>query len=411
MTNSVAIRPKKLNTRFDIFAWYDWVRASGRPVAWCSAFAPAEVLLACGIIPVYPENHAAMLGALSPTHDPNDPWSGEAIATAEAAGHLGPQLCSYAQADIGALLNAGSPIQGLPKPDLFYSCDSQCSVVARWGDQVKAIEGRKGREIPHYVLKAVPLRSEAYASGQLDQFRADLRAHAIDMGNRFGTPFSERRFAEVVAESQAANSLWQDCLELAKHRPAPWTNTDAFQAMAPIVIARGDPRCTDYYQQLANELQHRVSHDIPAIPRERHRLLWDAIPIWPRKNWLAEQCAAAESAFVCSTYTHSWWFNFDLDTPWESVSERYAWNTMNRSGQWVLDWTLNLVRDYHVDGIVCHWNKSCGIWNSYIKRRLKGYQAAGIPHTVIQADMVDPREFDETAISDQLMTFLGGLQG
>ena len=179
--------------------------------------------------------------------------------------------------------------------------------------------------------------------------------------------------------------------------------------MAPIVIARGDPRCTAYYRDLLAELEMRVQTQQAAIPNERHRLLWDAIPIWPRKNWLAEHCAEAESAFVCSTYTHSWWFNFDLNNPWDSLSERYAWNTMNRSGQWVLDWTLDLVRSYQVDGIVCHWNKSCGIWNSYVKRRLAGYEAAGIPHTVIHADMVDPRAFDEATVSRQLSQFIAGL--
>jgi hypothetical protein len=53
----------KLETRFDIFGFYEEIGRSGRPIAWCSAFAPAEVLLAAGVMPVYPENHAAMLGA------------------------------------------------------------------------------------------------------------------------------------------------------------------------------------------------------------------------------------------------------------------------------------------------------------------------------------------------------------
>jgi len=43
----------RLSTTFDIFAWYDAVRASGKPVAWCSAFAPAEVLVSStGVIGV-----------------------------------------------------------------------------------------------------------------------------------------------------------------------------------------------------------------------------------------------------------------------------------------------------------------------------------------------------------------------
>jgi benzoyl-CoA reductase/2-hydroxyglutaryl-CoA dehydratase subunit BcrC/BadD/HgdB len=400
----------RLNTRFDLYGWYDQVRASGKPVAWCSAFAPAEALLAAGVIPVYPENHAAMLGALSPERDMQRPWSRSAIEVAEAAGFSGPKLCSYAQADIGVLLGASSPIGSLPAPDAFYACDSQCAVVARWGEAVRQIVGRSGRECPHYVLHAPPLRGEHHSEAELTGFSDQLREHIQDICRRFGTTYSKERLQSVVAESAAANALWQQCLELAKQRPSPWSMTDAFQAMAPIVVARGDASCTRFYQDLLAELQHRIDHNIRAIPDENIRLCWDAIPIWPRKNWLARFCAERGALFSTSTYTHSWWFEFDLAKPWDSLIERYAWNTMNRSGRWVLDWTLGLVEGYRCDGIVCHWNDSCGIWNSYVKRRLSGYEQAGIPVCLIKADMVDARCFDEDAVSTLLGDFLDRIQ-
>jgi benzoyl-CoA reductase/2-hydroxyglutaryl-CoA dehydratase subunit BcrC/BadD/HgdB len=395
----------KLQTTFDIFAWYRAVAASGKPVAWCSAFAPAEILVAMGIVPVYPENHAAMLGALSAERDPDRPYSRLAIAAAEGRGLASPRLCSYALADLGTLSpDIGSPIGGLPRADLFYACDSQCAVVARWGDEVQRFfRERDQREIPHYVLKAPPLtRAEAHTAGELAGFAAQIRAHVADIGKRFSLTLDPERLRAVVAESARANRLWQRCLELAKRRPAPWTNLDAFTAMAPIVIARGTPECTDFYRRLLAELEQRVANGVSAVANERIRLLWDAIPIWPRKNWLARVCAERGIAFVASTYTHSWWFEFDPERAFATVVERYAWNTMNRSGQWVLDWTLGLVRDYDVDGLVAHWNRSCGIWNSYVKRRLPGYEAAGIPHTLINADMVDARAFDEGVVLRQL---------
>jgi len=141
----------RLQTTFDLAGWYRTVAASGKPIAWCSAFAPAEALLALGVIPVYPENHAAMLGALSPTRDPEQTYSRAAIAGATANGYLEPKLCTYAQADLGVLTAlAPSPIGALPPPDLFYACDSQCAVVARWGDAVAAHLLRStGRVVPH----------------------------------------------------------------------------------------------------------------------------------------------------------------------------------------------------------------------------------------------------------------------
>ena len=306
------LRPQSLTSRFDIFSWYEELRSSGKPIAWCSAFAPAEALLACGVIPVYPENHAAMLGALSPQRDPNNPWSRDAIATAKTAGYLGPQLCSYAQADLGTLLGAGSPIAGLPKPDLFYSCDSQCSVVGRWGEEVKIIMGKTGKQIPHYQLKAVPLRTEHYQAGQLDRFRHDLRKHLDGIGRRFGQGFDEQRLLGVVAESQRANTLWQQCLELGKQRPAPWTNSDSWQAMAPIVIARGDQRCTVFYRDLLNELQQRLDTSCSAIlasasgccgmesPSGHGKIGWlNAAPAL-RRHWLLQPTPTAGGLILTS---------------------------------------------------------------------------------------------------------------
>ncbi len=404
--------PKRLATTFDIFQWYRDVRVSGKPVAWCSAFAPAEVLVAMDIIPVYPENHAAMLGALSETRDPQSPYARPAIAAAEGAGLSSPRLCSYALADLGVLHGGASPINGLPDPDLFYACDSQCAVVARWGDDVQRFfSATHQRDIPHYVLKAPPLtRAETHTTEELAGFKAQLLEHVRDIEQRFNKRLNMDRLREVVAESAKANRLWQQCLELAKHRPTPWTNLDAFQAMAPIVIARGTPLCTAYYQALLAELQQRIADGVAAVAQEKIRIVWDAIPVWPRKNWFAKFCAERGAVFVASTYTHSWWFEFDSSKPLDTLVERYAWNTMNRSGKWVLDWTLGIVRDYAADGIVAHWNRSCGIWNSYVKRRLPGYTAAGIPWMQLNADMVDARQFDEARVAEQLDGFIASLK-
>jgi benzoyl-CoA reductase/2-hydroxyglutaryl-CoA dehydratase subunit BcrC/BadD/HgdB len=89
-----------------------------------------------------------------------------------------------------------------------------------------------------------------------------------------------------------------------------------------------------------------------------------------------------------------------------SLVRRYAWNTMNRSAHWVLDWTVDIARDFGADGVICHWNRSCGIWNSYVKRRLDGLRAAGLEVLVLEADMVDPAAFDEARVTAQLDAFL-----
>lgn len=402
----------KFNTHFDIFKFYDQVRQCGMPIAHCSAFAPAEVLLAAGIMPVYPENHAAILGALSADRDIDKPYSLKAIDRAiEERDLSAPKLCCYALADIGTMLGEESPIGGLPEADLFYACNSQCTVVERWGDQVQLIWKERDRDVPHYVLKTARLtKREEHTAEELADFQNQLEEHIKDICKRFGTTFSEERLKEITAESDKANHLWQECLKMAKLQPAPWSDFDAFTAMAPIVIARGLPECTEYYENLLAEIKQRVTDGVTSVPDEQVRLVWDAIPIWPRKNWLQKLAAENNAVFVASTYTHSWWFKFDPDNAMESICRRYIWNTMNRSLDWIMGWTMDMMHDWNAQGIVCHWNHSCGIWNSYVKRRLPLYKEAGVPHIVIEADMVDARYFDEAKVREQMTEFIGQLK-
>jgi benzoyl-CoA reductase/2-hydroxyglutaryl-CoA dehydratase subunit BcrC/BadD/HgdB len=224
----------KLETQFDIFSFYDRIKANGMPIAWCSAFAPAEALLAAGIMPVYPENHAAMLGALSPTRDPCKPYSLAAIDRTNAYGLKAPTVCSYALSDIGVLLgDVESPIHGLPGPDLFYACNSQCNVVERWGDQVQAICKERGQDVPHYVLRTPRLtKREEHTVEEKADFRNQMEEHIADICRRFGTTFSETKLREIVAESDKSNRLWQQCLELAR-KSSPEASPNARPTTSP----------------------------------------------------------------------------------------------------------------------------------------------------------------------------------
>ncbi|MDD5666139.1 MAG: 2-hydroxyglutaryl-CoA dehydratase, partial [Actinomycetota bacterium] len=44
-------------------AYYTEAFTSDRPKAWVTSGAPVELLLAAGVIPIFPENYGAMIGA------------------------------------------------------------------------------------------------------------------------------------------------------------------------------------------------------------------------------------------------------------------------------------------------------------------------------------------------------------
>jgi len=96
---------------------------SGKKVAWITSGGPVEPLIAMDVIPVYPENHGAMIGAAK--------MGSDLCEKAEAMGYS-RDLCSYARADIACAPINGGPIGGLPKPDMLVCCNNICGTVLKW---------------------------------------------------------------------------------------------------------------------------------------------------------------------------------------------------------------------------------------------------------------------------------------
>ena len=97
--------------------------SNGKKVAWITSGGPVEPLIVMDVIPVYPENYGAMIGA---SH-----MGGDLCEKAEAMGYSS-DLCSYARADIGCAPVNGGPIGGLPKPDMLICCNNICGTVMKW---------------------------------------------------------------------------------------------------------------------------------------------------------------------------------------------------------------------------------------------------------------------------------------
>ena len=96
---------------------------TGKKVAWITSGGPVEPLIAMDVIPVYPENHGAMIGAAKMGVD--------LCEKAEALGYS-RDLCSYARSDIGCAPIDGGPIGGLPRPDMLICCNNICGTVLKW---------------------------------------------------------------------------------------------------------------------------------------------------------------------------------------------------------------------------------------------------------------------------------------
>jgi benzoyl-CoA reductase/2-hydroxyglutaryl-CoA dehydratase subunit BcrC/BadD/HgdB len=367
------------------------------PVAWVTSGFPVEVLRPLGFHAVYPENHAALCGVRRLVPGLSD--------AAEAEGYS-RDLCSYARTDLGSVITGATPVGRLPRPDLLACCTNICQTVLYW---YRALAARLG--VPLVLLDTPYVHGEprphhvAYVRAQLEE----LVAVAERVSGRRVEP---EALADVTRRAKEGAELWGECLETARHRPAPWTGFDGFFHIAPIVTLRGTEACNAYYRLLRDELRDRVRRGVGGLRDERHRLLWDNLPIWFAVREISTLLAERGFNFVCTSYTNAWaeaGRRVDPADPLGSAGTAYTRIILNQDLRHRLDTLRRLAGDYQVDGAVLHSDRSCkpySIGQVDLKERLAA--ELGLRALLLEADHGDPRAWAAEQGESRLTAFMEG---
>ena len=368
---------------------------NGKKVAWITSGGPVEPLIAMDVIPVYPENHGAMIGASKMGTD--------LCEKSEIMGYA-RDLCSYARSDIACSPISGGPIGGLPRPDMLICCNNICGTVLKWYE----IQARYYKA-PLFILDTpfchtdFPDEARKYVRKQIEEYIKFLEGAC-------GKKFDQDRMKEVGKLSIQGQRLWQAVLDTATHKPAPLSAFDAFFHLALIVTLRGTQQVIDYYMILLNEMIERIAGGIGAVANEKYRLLWDNIPVWYRTKWLSDKFASHDACLVADTYTSAWCGALkyiDENDFLETMAEGYTRIYLNIGIDQMAEEVLALVDKYDVDGIVMHSNRSCKPYSfgQYDIQRIV-QEKRGIPSLIIEADMVDERSFTDAQNETRIEAFM-----
>lgn len=336
---------KKIMRRYYLGAKY--AKYFGKKIAWITSGGPVEPLIAMGIIPVYPENHWAIIGASKIGANYSE--------YAEGLGYSN-DICSYAKVDITSSITKESPIGGLPKPDMLICCNNICGTVLKWYE----VQARRFN-IPLFVYDTpfchVDLDDAAkkYLIAQTKEYIAFLETVTKKK-------FDYDKMQEVGRLSVKAMKTWQAVLDCAINRPSPLSAFDAFIHLALIVTLRGKKIVVDYYETLLKELKDRIKNHIGVIENEKYRLLWDNLPIWYKMRWLSNAFAKHDGALVADTYTQAWCGVVDYvdeNKFLETMGEAYARVYLNVGADHMANTVIKLIDKYSIDGLVMHSNRSC----------------------------------------------------
>lgn len=363
----------------------------GIPAAWVTAVFPVEIVYAAGLFPYYPENFGAVAAAKK--------VADRLSAYAEARGYA-RDLCGYARCGIGDAYATEHPAGEILPPDLLFCCNTQCGSLPKWFEVAS-----RYYDAPYFLLDSPRVgidRDELC----IEYYIKQLQEMIAFIEQLTGKPFDYERLAEVLALSNEACRLWNEILETAALKPAPFGFFDACFHMAPIVTMRGTKEAVAYYRALKEEIDERIKRGVTAIAAERYKIYFDHIPCWPRLRWFSDLFASRGALVVVSQYTHSWAYSFDLKRPLESLAENYTHEFVNRCFDYRLDRKIAFMEKYNVDGFVLFSNRSCkpNAIGLYAKAKLIR-EKTGRPGVVFEADMSDLRFFSEAQVLTKLEQF------
>jgi len=368
---------------------------NNKQVAWITSGGPVEPLVAMDIIPVYPENHGAMIGSSK---------MGEDLCTkAEDMGYSS-DLCSYARADISCSVVKGGPIGGLPKPDMLICCNNICGTVLKWYE-VQA----RFYNVPLFILDT-PICHTGYSPEIARYVRTQIDEYIAFLEKVTKKKFDHDKMSEVGKLAFEGQLLWQKVLNTTTHKPSPMSAFDAFFFLALIVTLRGTQTAVDFYKELIKEMEQRIKDEISIIPNEEHRLLWDNLPVWYRLKWLSKKFLDHNACLVADTYTSAWCGAIkyiDQDNFLDSMAQAYTRIYLNIGVDQMADQVLDMIKFYDANGLVMHSNRSCKPYSfgqMDIAKIVR--EKTGIPILMIEADMVDPRNFSKSQVETRIDAFM-----
>ena len=371
-------------------------KANGKLVCWSASVAPPELCVAMDIAMVYPETHAAGIGARKGALD--------MLEVADRLGYNG-DCCSYGRVNIGYMellkeeamtgktpeVLANSPAARVPLPDLVITCNNICNTLLKWYENLAA-----ELDIPCIIID-VPFNHTMPVSEESKAYIADQFRNAISQLEVIcGRPFDYEKFHAVRQQTQRSIAQWNRIATMSQYKPSPLNGFDLFNYMALVVCARSRDYAEITFRKFADELEEKYKKGESAFKgAEKNRVAWEGIAVWPYLGHTFKTLKNQGSIMTGSAYPNIWDLTYDAeDETLHSMAEAYTRTYINTC----LDNKVKVLRGImdrgKCDGVVYHLNRSCKLMSFLnVETAEKVQEANGLPYVSFDGDQTDPRNF------------------
>jgi benzoyl-CoA reductase subunit B len=337
----------------------------------------------------------------------------------------GGEICGSLKIHLAHLLMGESiisPSGEVVKPDFVWQLNF-CPQVSRLG-----YIASKVLDIPYIYI-------EPLMGGDLEKSREYIVAQlyeALERGKKIiKKEYDDEKLIEATKNDLRTLKLFSEICELNKAIPAPLNGRQLVSLNLIATVMSHTKESVEFYEELRDEVKHRIQNQISASGYERKRLLMDGFP-WPFPHILrySEQYGAV---VVCGDHPFlnaqieedekgNWGPRLGIDEKINSIRTKddalraLAWiwdggikvmrhSLHNFHVEETAEYPIIMAKQWHCDGMIMMAMRDCFQQMNFAMETKLIAEKRGIPVTQYFSILADIRRFDEAQLKAQLDDF------
>ena len=333
-----------------------------------------------------------------------------------------PNRCNYCSLGLACSLAndpATAPWGGLPKPTMLVArltCDCIQQVFTNWAAALQteffAMEAPAWTQtLPEWFRYSRTRWEEVYEKDRIDLLSAEILELIAVLERKTGRQFDPDRLAALMESINEQEEILADAARIAgSARPCPVSILDQMTNTMIPQWHRGSDWAIGHARRFRDEVRSRADEGIGVASNERLRLMWIGAGLWHDTSFYSVLEERLGAVFVWSMYLPFSGAQYIRETrgrPLEALASRIcSLNEVLHLPPWMNEWMVSEARRCGIDAAVILVPRDNRLSQSATLMTGQALEAAGVRVLVMDADMVDAKNWDRDAAVRRVETFL-----
>ena len=312
-----------------------------------------------------------------------------------------------------------APWGGLPKPTVLVArltCDCIQHVFGQWakalGSEFFAMEAPAWPEKdPEWYAHSKQDWRRVYQPDRIALMVREMRDLIALLERRTGRKFEEEKLHYLMERiNEQEGYLWEAAQAVGKARPCPVSIAEQMSNTMIPQWHRGSDWAVAHAKRFRDEVVDRIDQGLGVSSNEKLRLMWIGAGLWHDPGFYQALEESLGAVFVWSMYmpfTGPAYIRELKGNVMDALASRIAsMNEVLHLPPWMNGWMTSEAERCGIDAVVVLLPPDNRLSQSGTKLTALSLERAGVPVLMIDADMVDAKNWDHDRMVEMVANFL-----